>query len=92
MSDNAKNQESEFYKSLPKVELHRHLEGSINLSTMLDIAQSHELDLPYEDVTQSQPLVQVMDTDNYTFQNFLSKFASIRKFFQSPEVIKQITR
>ncbi|MEN8240955.1 MAG: adenosine deaminase [Chloroflexota bacterium] len=92
MSDNAKNRESEFFKSLPKVELHRHLEGSINLSTMLEIAKSHQLDLPYEDVAQFQPLVQVMDTDDYTFQNFLSKFASIRKFFQSPEVIKQITR
>jgi adenosine deaminase len=92
VSDQEKKRENEYYKSLPKVELHRHLEGSINLSTMLDIARSHQLDLPYEDVEQFRPLVQVMDTDPYTFQNFLSKFASIRKFFRSPEVIKQITR
>ena len=33
-----------------------------------------------------------MPDDPFTFQNFLSKFASIRKFFRSPQVIKQITR
>ena len=29
----------EFYKSMPKVELHRHLEGSLRLDTMLDVAE-----------------------------------------------------
>ena len=29
------------YRALPKVELHRHLEGSLRLDTMLDIARQH---------------------------------------------------
>jgi adenosine deaminase len=32
-------------RALPKVELHRHLDGSIRLGTMLDIARRHGLDL-----------------------------------------------
>jgi adenosine deaminase len=81
-----------FYKSLPKVELHRHLEGSIRLSTMVEIARKYKLDLPYGDLERFRPLVQVVDGEPFNFQNFLSKFASIRKFFQSEEVIRQITR
>jgi adenosine deaminase len=92
VNDQAKFRHNEFFKSLPKVELHRHLEGSIRLTTMVEIARRYELDLPYADVDQFRPLVQVMDGEPFNFQNFLSKFASIRKFFQSPEVIKQITR
>jgi adenosine deaminase len=81
-----------FYKSLPKIELHRHLEGSLRLPTMLEIARKHNLDLPFDNMDLFRPLVQVMDGEPFTYQNFLSKFASLRYFFQSKEVIKQITR
>lgn len=92
MSDQEKIKDFTFYKSLPKIELHRHLEGSVQLSTMVEIARDFNLDLPFEDDAQFRPLVQVMDGEPFTFQNFLSKFASIRKFFRTPEVIQQITR
>ena len=29
------------YRALPKVELHRNLEGTLRLDTMIDIAQKH---------------------------------------------------
>ncbi len=32
-------------RALPKVELHRHLDGSVRLATMLAIARRHGLDL-----------------------------------------------
>ena len=82
----------EFYKSLPKVELHRHLEGSLRLSTMLDIARAYKLDLPYDDELKFSSLVQVVNSDKLNFQNFLSKFATLRKFYQSPEAIRRIAR
>lgn len=81
-----------YYKSLPKVELHRHLEGSLRLTTMMEIARSHNLDLPYKDAEKLRSLVQVRDGEPFTHQNFLSKFATLRHFYQSPEVIKQIAR
>jgi len=80
-----------FYKSIPKVELHRHLEGSLRLSTMMEIAKTYDLDLPKK-AEKFRPLVQVVDGEPYTFQNFLAKFTTLRLFYQSPEVIKQITR
>jgi len=80
------------YKALPKIELHRHLEGSLRVSTMLEIARLYQLDLPYTDIDQFRSLVQVMDGEPFTYQNFLSKFMSLRHFFQSEEVIKRITR
>ena len=34
------------YFSMPKVDLHRHLEGSLRLATMLDVARSHGVTVP----------------------------------------------
>jgi adenosine deaminase len=80
----------EEFRSLPKVELHRHLEGSLRLSTMLDIARKHGMTIPANVVRLSR-LVQVQDEDNFTFDNFLAKFNTLRMFYRSPEVIERIT-
>lgn len=79
------------YRALPKVELHRHLEGSLRLDTMLDIARQHGITIP-EDVLRLSTLVQVQEEDKFTFQNFLAKFNTLRLFYRSPDVIHRITR
>ncbi len=79
------------YRALPKVELHRHLEGSLRLDTMLDIASKHGITIP-ADVIRLSTLVQIQDEDKLTFQNFLSKFNTLRLFYRSPDVIHRITR
>lgn len=79
----------EFYTALPKVELHRHLEGSLRLSTLTEIGRAHGIDLMGTD--HLRPLVQVSEGEPYTFENFLSKFATLRLFYRSPEVIGRIT-
>lgn len=80
----------EEFRGLPKVDLHRHLEGSLRLSTMLDVARKHGMTIPANVVRLSR-LVQVQDEDNLTFDNFLSKFNTLRMFYRSPEVIERIT-
>lgn len=80
----------EFYQSLPKVELHRHLEGSLRLVTLLEVARAHGIDLLGTD--RLRPLVQVHADDPFTSQNFLSKFETLRKFYRSPDVIARITQ
>ena len=77
--------------SLPKVELHRHLEGSLRLSTMLDIAHQHNVTVPVSMYNLSG-LVQVQDQDPMTFTNFLDKFKTLRLFYKSPDVIHRVTR
>ena len=91
MPKDSQHQKDIFF-NLPKVELHRHMEGSLRLATMLDIAKNHQLDLPYQDIDKFQSLVQVMPDEPATFQNFLSKFASLRKLYQSPEIIRQVAQ
>jgi adenosine deaminase len=79
------------YHALPKVELHRHLEGSLRLTTMLDVARQHGITIPVGLVSLSG-LVQIQDEDPLTFTNFLEKFKTLRLFYRSPEVIHRVTR
>ncbi len=79
------------YFSLPKVELHRHLEGSLRLTTMLDIANQHGVTVP-DSMFNLSGLVQVQDQDPMTFSNFLDKFKTLRLFYKSPDVIHRVTR
>jgi len=85
------NEPTDLYLTLPKVELHRHLEGSLRLKTLLDVARAHEITIPFNTSSLSS-LVQVQDNDPFTFQNFLTKFTTLRMFYRSPEVITRITR
>ena len=78
------------FTSLPKVDLHRHLEGSLRLSTMVDIAHAHGISTP-PGLLSLSGLVQVQDQDPLTFNNFLEKFRALRLFYRSPEVIHRIT-
>ena len=78
------------YIALPKVELHRHLEGSLRLATMLDIAGQHGVTIP-AGMLKLSGLVQVQDEDPLTFTNFLEKFKTLRLFYKSPDVIHRVT-
>lgn len=78
-----------FYSALPKVDLHRHLEGSVRLKTLIEIGRMHGIELMGTD--HLRPLVQMGEDEPYTFENFLSKFATLRLFYRSPEVIGRIT-
>lgn len=76
--------------ALPKIELHRHLEGSLRLTTLLEVAHQYNLDVPME-LEALRPLVQVMPDDAPSFRSFLDKFTNLRKFYQSPDLIKRFT-
>lgn len=80
------------FRALPKIELHRHLEGSLRLSTMCEIAHDYDLDLPHDAPEAFSRLVQVNPGEAHTFSNFLSKFSTLRQLYRSPEVIQRITR
>lgn len=79
------------YEKLPKVELHRHLEGSLRLRTIVDIARTYGITIPTLPITaQLRPLVQVQEEDDLTFRNFLSKFTVLRQLYRSPEIIRRV--
>lgn len=78
------------FESLPKIELHRHLEGSLRLSSLAEIAAAHHLDVPAHTTETLRPFVQMMPDSPYTMEHFLSKFAVLRRFYCAPEVIYRI--
>ncbi len=81
----------EILASLPKVDLHRHLEGSLRLKTLVELARRDGLPLPQDERSLSSQ-VQVQQGDERTSPLFLSKFEPLRQFYRSPENIRRITR
>ena len=47
--------------TFPLADLHRHLDGSVRLETILDLARQHNLELPACDVDGLRPFVQVTE-------------------------------
>ena len=45
--------------SLPRIDLHRHLDGSVRVQTIIDLANQHNLALPAWTVEELLPVVQV---------------------------------
>lgn len=76
-------------KTLPKIDLHRHLEGSLRLSTLAEIARQNGVDMQTFNIEELRPLVQVVD-EAPNFQTFLAKFTVLRKFYSSREAILRI--
>jgi adenosine deaminase len=66
------------------------LEGSLRLRTLREVGHSHGLDFP--DTQKLRELVQISEEEEFTFENFLSKFQTLRLFYRSPEVIERLTR
>ncbi|TFG66373.1 MAG: adenosine deaminase, partial [Anaerolineales bacterium] len=76
--------------SLPKIDLHRHLEGSIRLNTLIEIALEHGIALPYIPSKLNEH-VQITHTPR-DFTSFLHIFDILRSFYKSKEIIQRITR
>jgi adenosine deaminase len=74
---------------IPKIDLHRHLEGSLRLSTLADIAHEHGVDMPSLSLEELRPFVQVVD-DPPDFLSFLAKFKLLRRFYSSREAVERI--
>ena len=89
MTDSLDSKSVDFYKKFPKVELHRHLEGSLRVPTLMEIVRAHNLDV--KNTGYLRPLVQVDHEEPYTFENFLAKFGTLRLFYKSPDIIKRLT-
>jgi len=75
---------SAFLRSLPKAELHLHLEGSIEPPTLLELRQRHGMD--------GASLAEVEQLYNYTdFNGFLMAFKDVTGHLQTPEDYEVIT-
>lgn len=75
----------------PKVELHRHLEGSIRPTTIAELGRKHRLPLPTYDPDEIRSLIQFSKPAK-NLREFLNPFVKvIRHCFVNKEVIARIT-
>ncbi|HDQ71255.1 MAG TPA: adenosine deaminase [Chloroflexi bacterium] len=76
--------------ALPKVDLHRHLEGSLRLQTIADIALEHGIDLPSYDIEYLRRFATVTTDDRPDFHLFLAKFTFLRRFYTSKAAVERV--
>lgn len=59
--EHSRGKSSMIHTDLPLIDLHRHLDGSVRLETILELAAHHGIELPAKDVEGLRPEVQVME-------------------------------
>jgi aminodeoxyfutalosine deaminase len=75
---------SSFIRTLPKAELHLHLEGSIEPLTLLELRQRHAM--------EGASLAEIEQLYNYTdFKGFLAAFKDVTGHLRTPEDYELIT-
>jgi adenosine deaminase len=77
-------------RKMPKVELHRHLDGSVRISTIWDIAREHGLDLGVGSLDELRRKA-VLSTPRESLQSVLDCFATQQAALCSWEAISRVT-
>jgi adenosine deaminase len=78
---------SDFIEKMPKVELHVHLEGSIQPETLLKLARRYQVQLPADTVEGLQAWYKFTN-----FAHFIEVYSLVSGCLRSPEDIELITR
>jgi aminodeoxyfutalosine deaminase len=77
---------TDYIRAMPKVELHIHLEGSVQPETLFDLAQRHHIALPVSSVAELAAWYTFRD-----FNHFLDIFTIICQCLRAPEDFTRIT-
>lgn len=77
------------YNSIPKTEIHIHLEGSIRTQTIIDIAKEYDLKLPAYEVSELDRHVKVYDQMR-DLETVLEAFGIFQDSIISPEIVERI--
>lgn len=75
-------------RSLPKIDLHRHLDCSMRWSTMLEIASTLKLDFPHAVSAQRDHFLVTKPMNN--LEEVLNKFLTSQKLLHSTEILERL--
>ncbi len=79
----------DFLLELPKPELHCHLDGSLRIETILDLAQKGKIELPATDAESLHKAVVVQGRVK-TLEEYLDKFQITLSVLQTPEALERV--
>jgi len=77
--------------TLPLIDLHRHLDGSVRLETVLDLAQQHGIKLPASTVEELRPHVVVTEPQP-GLMAFIAKMLWMTRVLADTDACRRITR
>jgi len=73
----------------PLIDLHRHLDGSVRLETILELSHTHGLPLPAQDVEGLRPYVQVTDAQPGVME-FIARFEWMTKILVNEDACRRV--
>ena len=78
----------ELIRSLPKAELHCHLDGSMRVATILDLAREQDIELPYDSEAELANFLQV-DDNCESLEDYLKAFPIVNKVLQTETALER---
>ena len=75
---------------LPKIELHCHLDGSVRVETVIDIAKKENIDMTSYDSEKVSELLRV-PSNCTSLVEYLKKFEIPNQVMQTKESLKRVT-
>ena len=75
----------------PLIDLHRHLDGSLRLATILDLARKHGIELPADTLEELRPHV-VVSTPQPGLVEFLAKFRWMTAVLADYDACRRVAR
>ena len=77
--------------SLPFIDLHRHLDGTVRLSTILELGKQHGIHLPGATITELRPHVQVTERQPGVMA-FISKMLWMTAVLADTQACQRVAR
>ncbi|UCD37527.1 MAG: adenosine deaminase [Fidelibacterota bacterium] len=79
----------EFFRRLPKAELHCHLDGSVRLETIFDLAAQQKIELPTNDADALKATIAIGERLG-SLEDYIDRFQLPLKVLQTPEALERV--
>ena len=78
----------DYFRRLPKAELHCHLDGSLRVKTILDLAKKQKVELPTKDPEQLKSMITIGDRLG-SLEDYIARFELTLNILQTPEALER---
>lgn len=81
---------NELLRKLPKVELHCHLDGSLRIATIIDLASQQNVSLPSSNPVNLKKILSIGDNRG-TLEEYIARFDITLSVLQTPESLERVS-